>query len=52
MGNAGKHTPGQIVNILRQIEVAISNGKTVPLAGRKLESPNRPTAAGVRSTVG
>lgn len=32
MGKARKHTPEQIVNILRQIEVAVANGKTHPLA--------------------
>ena len=34
MGNARKHTPEQIVNILRQIEVAAVNGKTHPIASR------------------
>jgi putative transposase len=28
MGKAKKHSPEQIVNVLRQIEVAIANGKT------------------------
>jgi putative transposase len=35
MAQARKHTPEQIVNILRQIEVAISNGKTAPAASRE-----------------
>src|SRR6185503_18438728 len=35
MGKARKHTPEQIVNILRQIEVATSNGKTTPAASRE-----------------
>src|SRR5665213_768552 len=35
MGNAKKQTPEQIVNILRQIEVVISNGKTAPAASRE-----------------
>ena len=35
MGKARKHTPGQIVNILRQIEVAEANGKTHPIASRE-----------------
>jgi putative transposase len=35
MGKARKHTPEQIVNILRQIEVAMSNGKTAPVASRE-----------------
>jgi hypothetical protein len=28
MGKVKKHTPEQVVNILRQIEVAMSNGHT------------------------
>jgi transposase-like protein len=35
MGKARKHTPEQIVNVLRQIEVAIANGKTTPAASRE-----------------
>ena len=35
MGKARKHTPEQIVNILRQIEVGIANGKTHPIASRE-----------------
>ncbi len=35
MGKARKHTPGQIVNILRQIEVALANGKSHPIASRE-----------------
>ena len=34
MGKARKHTPEQIVNILRQIEVAVANGKVHPVASR------------------
>ena len=36
MGKARKHTPEQIVNVLRQIEVAIANGKTTPAASREV----------------
>jgi putative transposase len=32
MGRGKKHTPEQIVNVLRQVEVAMANGKTMPLA--------------------
>jgi transposase-like protein len=32
MARGKKHTPEQIVNVLRQIEVAIANGKTNPAA--------------------
>jgi transposase-like protein len=35
MGKAKKHSPEQIVNILRQIEVAGANGKTHPEACRE-----------------
>jgi len=30
-----KHTPEQIVSLLRQIEVAVTNGKTTPAACRE-----------------
>jgi putative transposase len=32
MARGKKHSPEQIVNVLRQIEVAIANGKATPLA--------------------
>jgi len=32
MARGKKHTPEQIVNVLRQIEVGMANGKTTPLA--------------------
>lgn len=32
MARCKNHAPAQIVNILRQIEAAIANGKTTPLA--------------------
>jgi putative transposase len=35
MGKAKKHSPEQIVNVLRQIEVAIANGKATPAASRE-----------------
>jgi len=35
MAKARKHTPEQIVNILRQIEVAVANGKRHPVASRE-----------------
>ena len=34
MARGKKHTPDQIVSLLRQIEVAVANGKTTPLACR------------------
>ena len=35
MGKAKKHTPEQIVNILRKIEVAVANGKTHQVASHE-----------------
>jgi transposase-like protein len=35
MGRAKKYGPEQIVNLLRQIEVGIANGKTHPVACRE-----------------
>ena len=32
MARGKRHTPEQIVNVLRQIEVSIANGKTTPAA--------------------
>ena len=34
MARGKKHTPEQIVSLLRQIEVAVANGKTTPSACR------------------
>ena len=35
MARGKKHTPEQIVSLLRQIEVAVANGKTTPAACRE-----------------
>jgi len=35
MTRGKKHTPEQIVNVLRQVEVAVANGKTTPAACRE-----------------
>jgi len=35
MARGKKHSPEQIVNVLRQIEVAIANGKSTPLARKE-----------------
>ena len=48
MARGTKHSPEQIVNVLRQTEVAIANGKSTPLAGREAGILNRPTTAGAR----
>ena len=34
MARGKKHTPEQIVSLLRQIEVAVANGKTTPVGCR------------------
>ena len=36
MAKGKKHTPEQIVSLLRQIEVAVANGKTTPIACREV----------------
>jgi transposase-like protein len=36
MGRGKRHSPEQIVNVLRQIEVAIANGKTTPAACKEV----------------
>ena len=35
MAKGKKHTPEQIVSLLRQIEVAVANGKATPVACRE-----------------
>jgi hypothetical protein len=35
MAKGKKHTPEQIVSLLRQIEVSVANGKTTPVACRE-----------------
>jgi transposase-like protein len=35
MAKGKKHTPEQIVSLLRQIEIAVANGKTTPIACRE-----------------
>ena len=37
MARGKKHTPEQVVNLLRQIEVAVANGKTTALACKEAE---------------
>ncbi len=49
MGRGKKYQPEQVVNLLRQIEVAVSNGKTTAQACKKQGSWSRPTSGGVRS---
>lgn len=37
MAHGKKHTAEQIVNLLRQVEVGVANGKTLPQACREAE---------------
>ena len=37
MAKGKKHTPEQIVSLLRQVEVAVANGKTMPQACKDAE---------------
>ena len=37
MARRKKHTPEQVVNLLRQIEVAVANGKTTSQACKEAE---------------
>jgi putative transposase len=37
MARGKKHTPEQVVNLLRQIEVAVANGKTTAVACKEAE---------------
>lgn len=50
MGKARKHAPERLMNILRQIEAAVVNGKTHPMANR--EPFPQPTADEPRVRVG
>jgi hypothetical protein len=38
-----KHTPEQVVKLLRQIEVAVANGKTTSLSCKVAEITEHPT---------
>ena len=48
MARGKKHTPEQVVNLLRQIEVSVANGKTTALACKEAGSPSRRTTVGAR----
>ena len=49
MGRGKKYQPEQVVNLLRQIEVAVANGKTTAVACKEAGIVQH---AGVRSTAG
>jgi putative transposase len=52
MARGKKHTAEQIVSLLRQIEVAVANGKTTPVACRECGITEQTTIVGARSTAG
>lgn len=52
MGEVKKHSPEQIVSLLRQIEVSVANGKTHPIASREAGITEQTCTAGARSTAG
>ena len=52
MARGKKTIPEQVVNMLRQIEVALANGKTTPLICKEAGSQSRRTTVGVRSMAG
>jgi len=46
MARGKKHTAEQIVNLLRQVEVGVANGKSLPQACKELRSWSRGTIGG------
>ena len=46
MGRGKKYQPEQVVNLLRQIEVAVANWKTTALACKEAGIVSRPTSVG------
>ena len=45
-----RHTPEQVIDKLREAEVAIAEGSTVAEASRRIGVPSRPSTGGVPST--
>jgi hypothetical protein len=52
MARGKKHTAEQIVNLLRQVEVGVANGRRCRKRARKWRSSSRRTTGGARSTAG
>ncbi len=52
MGRGKQYQPEQVLNLLRQIEVAVANGKTTALACKEAGIVEQPTSAGVKSMAG
>lgn len=51
MARGKKYQPEQVVNLLRQIEVAVANGKSTSMPAGRPASWNRSITGGVRSTA-
>jgi hypothetical protein len=51
MAKGKKHTPEQIVSLLRQIEVAVGTARRLRSLAGRVASPNRLTIGGARSLV-
>ena len=47
-----RQTPEQIVTLLRQVEVAVANGKATPQACKEAAIPERRITAGGKNTGG
>ena len=45
-----RHTPEQIVTLLRQVDVAVANGKGTPQAAKRRRLPSRRIPAGGKNT--
>lgn len=52
MGRRRKYQPEQVVNLLRPIEVAVTNGKSTAPSCPRRGSWNRPPIVGGRNTAG
>ena len=46
------YKPEEIVNLLRQVEVAVANGKSTPQASKEQGSSSQRTIAGARNMAG
>ena len=52
MARGKRYQPEQVVNLLRQIEVAVASGKTTAQACKEAEIVEQTYSAGARNTVG
>jgi len=52
MARGKRYQPDQVVNLLRQIEVAVANGKTTAQACKEAEIVEQSISVGARSMAG